>query len=182
VDILEQGANYHYGPNAPRRQPIAQGYEQRQYQHKRPTQQPSYQYDQSVPPSLEKADYYSSSSTSHQHDIFTINPYKPKKPWFRTRRGLAIIFVVILVVAGGVVGTVFGVRAMNKANADRNAAQRGPQSGNGGGEAGTARGGGAATTNDPNSLPALPSLKLVTLRSARQRDPTTTQANVVLNL
>ena len=183
MDILQQGPNYqYYDPNAPRRQPITQGYEQRRFQQRQPQQQPSYRYDQSVPPSFEKADYYSSSSTENQRDIFTINTYKPRKPWFRTKRGLLILFVSILVVAGAVVGIVFGVRAaMNKANSDKTAAQRGSQSGNSGSEVGeSGKGGGAATTN---ALPSLPSLSLVTLGSDRQPAATTAPpTNLVLTL
>jgi len=184
VDVLEQRPNYQYDPNAPRRQPIAQGYEQRRYQHRQPRQQPSYPYDQSVPPSFEKADYYSSSSTENQRDIFTTNTYKPRKPWFRTKRGLLILFVSILVVAGAVVGIVFGVRAaMNKAKSDKTAAQKGAQSGNGGSEVGSGKGGGAVTTNNGNALPSLPSLSLVTLGSVRQSAATTASpANLVLTL
>lgn len=182
MDILEPGANYQNGANAPRRQPIAQGYEPYQYQHR--PQQPSYSYEQSVPPSLEKTDYYT-SSTSDNHDIFTVDPYKPKKPWYRTKRGLLILFVVLLVVAGAAVGIVFGVRAaMNNANANRRPTQRGSQSGNNGGnEAGTQRGGGVVTTTDPNALPALPTLSLVTLRSAQQSAAATpSSGNLVLTL
>jgi len=186
VDVLEQGPNYQYDPNAPRRQPIVQGYEPRRFQQRQPPQQPSYRYDQSVPPSFEKADYYSSSSsTENQRDIFTINTYKPRKPWFRTKRGLLILFVSFLVVAGGVVGIVFGVRAaMNKANSDKSAAQRGAQSGNGSSEVGgSGKGGGAVTTKDGNALPSLPSLSLVTLGSVRQSAATTaSQGNLVLTL
>jgi len=182
VDILEQGPNYQYDPNAPRRQPITQGYEPHRFQQRQPRQQPSYPYDQSIPPSFEKADYYSSSSTEDQRDLFAINSYKPKKPWFRTKRGLLILFVSILVVAGGVVGIVFGVRAaMNKAKSDKSTAQRGAQTGSGGSEVGASgRGGGVANTND-NALPSLPSLSLVTLGSVRQPPATTaSQANLVL--
>jgi len=185
VDILEQGPNYQYDPNAPRRQPIAQGYEQHRFQNRQHQHQPSYPYDQSLPPSLEKADYYSSSSsTEHQRNLFAINSYKPKKPWFRTKRGLLILFVVILVVAGGVVGIVFGVRAaMNKAKSDKTAAQKGAQSGSASEVGASGRGGGVATTNDGNALPSLPSLSLVTLGSARQPPATTaSQANLVLTL
>lgn len=185
VDILEQGPNYQYDPNAPRRQPITQGYEQHRFQQRQHQQQPSYPYDQSIPPSFEKADYYSSSSTEDQRDIFAINTYKPKKPWFRTKRGLLILFVSILVVAGVVVGIVFGVRAaMNKAKSDKTAAQKAAQSGSGGSEVGeSGRGGGAANTNDGNALPSLPSLSLVTLGSFRQPAATTaSQANLVLTL
>ena len=186
MDILEHGPNYqYYDPNAPRRQPITQGYEQRRFQQRQPPQQPSYPYDQSVPPSFEKADYYSSSSTEYQRDIFTINTYKPRKPWFRTKRGLLILFVSILVVAGAVVGIVFGVRAaMNNAKSDKTAAQRGSQSGNGGSEVGgSGRGGGVVTTTNGNALPSLPSLSLVTLGSDRQPAPTiASPTNLVLTL
>jgi hypothetical protein len=181
VDVLEQRPNYQYDPNAPRRQPVAQGYEQRRYQHRQHRQQPSYPYDQSVPPSFEKADYYSSEN---QRDIFTTNTYKPRKPWFRTKRGLLILFVSILVVAGGAVGIVFGVKAaMNKAKSDKTGAQRGAQSGNGGSEVASGRGGGAVTTNDGSALPSLPSLSLVTLGSVRQPPATTASpGNLVLTL
>jgi len=164
VDILEQGGqpNYQHGPNAPRRQPIVQGYEQHRFQQSQYLQQPSYSYDRSAPPPFEKANYYSSSSsTSHQQDIFAITPYKPKKPWFRTKRGLGILFVVLLVLAGAVVGIVLGVSAMNKANANKQSAQLG----NGGVEPSGAQSGGAAGTN---ALPSLPSLSLVTLATAQQ--------------
>jgi hypothetical protein len=166
VDILEQGrqSNFQYGANAPRRQPVAQGYEQPRFQQR---QQPSSSNNHSSPPSLEKADYYS-SSTSGQRDIFQIKPYKPAKPWYRTKRGLVIIFIIILVLAGGAVGIVFGIRATsNRANADRGPPQNGAQSRNGGGGAATSaeRGGGAASSN---VLPALPSLSLITLGNGQQ--------------
>jgi hypothetical protein len=167
VDILEQGAGYQYGANVPRRQPIAQGYEPRRFQQRQPPQQPSYPYDQSIPPSFEKAEYYSSSSNEDQRDIFAINPFKPKKPWFRTKRGLLILFVVILVVAGATVGITFGVRAaMNKAAADKKAAQRSGQGGSDGESSGVGKGG--AVTNDSNAIPTLPSLSLVTLGNTQQ--------------
>lgn len=186
MDILERGANYQYGSNVPRRQPIAQGYEQRRFQQSQPPQQPSYPYDQSIPPSFEKAEYYSPSSNEDQRDIFTINPFKPKKPWFRTKRGLLILFVVILVVAGAAVGITFGVRAaMNKAAADKKAAQRSGQAGSGSGSEGEASGvgKGGGVTNDSNALPTLPSLSLVTLGSTRQPAATVaSQTNLVLSL
>lgn len=173
VDILEQGRPH--GPNAPRRQPIAQGYEQH-----RP-QQPSNGYDRSAPPSFEKADYYSSSSHTHsdQRDIFAITPYKPKKPWYRTKRGLAILFVVLLVLAGATVGIVFGVNAMRKAKAAER--QRGPQSGNGSDQAPatSADRGGAANTV---VLPTLPSLSLITLGRGPQATSTISQQNLALTL
>lgn len=179
MDILEQRANYQYGGgNVPRRQPIAQGYEPHRFQQRQAPQQPSYPYDQSIPPSFEKAEYYSPSSTEDQRDIFRINPFKPKKPWYRTIRGLLILFVVILLVAGAAVGITFGVRAaMNKAAADQKAAQRNGQAGNGVGE----KGGGV--TIDSTALPTLPSLILVTLGSTQQAAASiASPANLVLTL
>jgi hypothetical protein len=182
VDILEQGgpSNYYGSPNAPRRQQFAGGYEQaRSQQRQQPN--PSYPYDQSVPPSLEKADYYTpqASLDQDQRDIFTINPYKSPKPWYRTTRGLVIIFIVILLLIGGAVGVVLGVRAStNKVNADRKSAQDGSRTG---GVAPTSaeRGGEGESTSDPNALPTLPSLSLVRLDTTQAAAAT---ADIVLNL
>jgi len=185
VDILEQRANPQYGANMPRRQPIAQGYEPHRFQQRQAQQQPSYPFDQSIPPSFEKAEYYSRSSTEDQRDIFRINPFKPKKPWYRTTRGLLILFVVLLVVAGAAVGITFGVRAaMNNAAADKKAAQRSGQAGSGGSEGpASSREKGGGVTNVSNGLPTLPSLELVTLGSTQQpAAPIATQANLVLTL
>ena len=196
MDILEQGgqSNYHgpeFDPNAPRRQQFAGGYGQSRSQQRQPPHRPnpSYSYDQPAPPSLEKADYYSPQASLDQHprDIFAIKPYKPRKPWYRTPRGLVIIFIILLLLIGGAVGAVFGVRAStNKVNAEKKSAQQGGQSGTSrGGVAPTsaARGSEGESTNDPNALPTLPSLSLVRLDSATQdAAPATSRNNLVITL
>jgi len=184
VDILEQGgqSNYHRGqfdPNVPRRQQFAGGYE-------RELPNPFPPYDQPAPPSLEKADYYSPhGSLEQQRDIFTINPYKPPKPWYRTTRGLVILFIVLLLLIGGAVGIVFGVRAAsNKVNADKQSAQQG-QTGTNGGVAPTSaqRGGQGANTIDDTSLPVLSTESFVRLDPTSQASaPAPSQTNLVISL
>lgn len=188
MDILEQGRpSNSYGPqfdpNAPRRQPVAKGYERARAKLTPLSLPPSssYPYDQPVPPSLEKADYYSSGShDQHQHprDIFTVNPYKPPKPWYRTTRGLVILLIVLLLLIGVTVGTVLGVKAINNGNADQDGA---PASKSGSGVAPTSaqRGSNGESTKDSSGLPSYSSLSLVRL------DPTTSassQANLVITL
>jgi len=190
VDILEQGeqSNFYgpqFGPNAPRRQPVAQGYEQPRSQQRQAPQQSasSYPYGQSVPPPLDKTDYYSTPASFDQQDVFKINPHKPsKKPWFRTVRGLLILLIVLLVLAGAGVGIALGVvPAINKSNANKKGVQQGSQSPTGGVPPSSA--GGDTSTNDPNALPTLPSLNLITLSPTRQSAaPATTQANLAISL
>jgi len=181
VDVLERGAqsNFYgprFGPSPPGRQPFSQGYGQTRFQQSQPPRQPaSYPYDYPAPPSLERADYYSAPAPSNQPDIYTVNPYKPpKKPWFRTTRGIVIIFIIILVLVGAAVGIALGVTAAkSKASADK----KGAQGGSRGPGSSAERGGGAANTN---GLPPLPSLSVVPLESTRQ--PVTSQANLLLTL
>jgi len=193
VDILEQGgpSNYRrpqFDPNAPRGQQFAGRYEQSRSQ-QRHQPNPSYPYDQPAPPSLEKADYYSPQASldqhQHQRDIFTVNPYKPRKPWYRTTRGLVILAIVLLLLIGGAVGIALGVRAStNKANQDKSA-QQGAQTGISGGVAPTSaeRGGEGANTKDSTALPTLPSLSLVQLDpSTRAAAPASSLANLVITL
>jgi hypothetical protein len=127
---------------------------------------------------LEKVDYYSSGShDQHQHprDIFTVNPYKPPKPWYRTTRGLVILLIVLLLLIGVTVGTVLGVKAINNGNAEKKDGAPASKSGTGVAPTSAERG----STKDSTALPSLPTLSLVRL------DPTTTassQANLVLTL
>lgn len=191
MDLLEQGgpSNYYrrpqFDPNAPRGQQFAGGYEQaRSQQSQQPN--PSYPYDQPAPPSLEKADYYSQTSLDqHQSGIFTINPYKPPKPWYRTTRGLVILAIVLLLLIGGAVGIALGVKAStNKANQDKSA-QQGAQTNTSGGVAPTSaqRGGEGENTKDSTALPTLPSLSLVQLDPAtRAATPASSLANLAITL
>jgi len=190
VDILERGGPSNFnrpqvGPNPPRPQQFAQGSEQPRSQQGKPPQQPvsSYGYDLSAPPPLEKADYYSSSASLDQRDVYKIDPYvPPKKPWFRTKRGLGIIFLIVVLLAGAAVGIALGISTtVNKANADRQGVQPGAQQGSGGttggggvSPSGAEAGSGAASTNDPNNLPSLPTLSLISLNLAQQAAPTAT--------
>jgi hypothetical protein len=171
VDILEQGGtpNFYgpqFGPDAPRPSPqqFTPGYEQPRSQQRQTPAQPGSSNDQSLP-SLEKVDYYSSAGPLNQRDIHATNTYTPpKKPWFRTKRGLAIIFFTVLLIAGAVVGIAVGITTTKtKAKADEEGVQEGARQGSGG--AGAAPSGGQADTG----LPSLPStLSLVSLDLAQQ--------------
>jgi len=180
VDLLEQGgtSNFYgpqFGPDAPRPSPqqFTPGYEQSRSQQRQPPQQPGSSNDHSSPPSLEKVDYYSSSGSVNQRDIYATNAYvPPKKPWFRTKRGLAIIFLTVVLIAGAVVGIAVGISTSNdKSNADKKGAQEGVRQGSGGtGVVSSAEAAGQANT----SLPSLPSLSLVSLDLAQQPAATAT--------
>jgi len=180
VDLLEQGgtSNFYgpqFGPDATRPSPqqFTPGYEQPQSQQSKPPQQPGSSNDHSALPSLEKVDYYSPAGPLNQRDIYATNTYTPpKKPWFRTKRGLAIIFLIVLLIAGAVVGIAVGITTSNnKAKADEEGVQQGERQGSGGaGVAPSAEAGGQANT----SLPSLPSLSLVSLDLAQQPAPTAT--------
>jgi hypothetical protein len=189
VDILEQGgqANYYpsqFDPNGSRRQQYAGGYAQgRSQQRHQPS--PSYPYDQPGPPSMDKADYYSPQTSLEQHppDIFTVKPYQPPKRWYRTTRGLVILFIVVLVLIGAGVGIAFGIRAStNKVNADKNA-QQGAQNGTGGVPPTSADRG--SQGENVNTTPPLtvPSLSVTRLDPATQAAaPASSQANLVISL
>lgn len=185
MDILEQGgqSNYNRSQFDPRRQQFAGGYEQARSQ-QRQQPKPFYPYDQPAPPSLDKADYYSPQTSLEQHprDIFTVNPYKPPKPWYRTTRGLVILFIVILLLIGAGVGIALGVRAsMNKTNADKKGPQQG-QAGTSGGVAPTGAQRGSEGESD-TSLPALTTQSFLRLDPTSQASaPAPSQTNLIISL
>jgi len=121
-------------------------------------QLPYHSSRQFAPPSIEKADYYS----SHASPI-----PKPPKPWYRTRRGLVTLIVLLLVLIGVAVGT--AVAVTNNAHANSKSAPTSPE-----------KGGEAESAIDPNAPPALPSLSLVRLDTTQAAAPAVAPTDLVI--